>query len=98
MPSLFYERLRDAIAVFRGQADAVVWRSKPPPSDKRLTCSCFDCILKRAWYQQDVDYHLFCLLPAQIRRAKTMSLIVRCFFNVKTGWSLTGKSCSKDSD
>ena len=40
MPSLFYERLRDAIAVFRGQADAVVWRSKPPPSDKRLTCSC----------------------------------------------------------
>ena len=25
-----------------------------------------------------------------------MSLIVRCFFNVKTGWSLTGKSCSKD--
>ncbi len=25
------ERLRDAIAVFRGQADAVVWGSRPPP-------------------------------------------------------------------
>ena len=25
------DRLRDAIAVFRGQADAVVWGSRPPP-------------------------------------------------------------------